>query len=548
MRCFRWPALLALLLLSASAAAQGTKADYARAAELQNVVRNKVFRDRVEPHWFDADRQFWYKVRTGPASHEFLVVEAEKGRQRPAFDHQKLAQALARRKIAVAPGDRLPIAQLHFDAAGKYVDLQVGDRWWRCDLASYELSPQLVAAEPEQVLQPFESGPKASRETGEETRVTFINRTGGEVELFWLDPDGKRRSYGRLRPGQEFEEQTFAGHVWLVVDDKGHPLGLKVAETRDLSVAIRTPGEPGGPEPRTTAGKRSRRSASPQPQAKSSDGRYEAFIKDYNVWIRGPRGKEFALSRDGTAEDGYSGTAIFWSPDSRKLVAVRTRQCRPRKIYFVESSPRDQLQPRLHSHTYVKPGDPLPIDRPQLFDVESRRPIRLDHSLYDNPWSIEDYRWAADSSRFTFLYNQRGHQALRLLAVDAASGAVRPIIDEQQLHVHRLFRQVLSSLPRRSRRTRLDVGARRLEPPLSLRCQDRAAEEPDHQRAVGRPRGGSHRRSQAADVVRRRRHRCGSRPLLHPLLPRQSRRLRFDRADRRRRHAQGRLLARRQTF
>ena len=51
---------------SLSRPAQGTKADYARAAELPNLTRDKVFRDRVEPHWFDENRQFWYKVRTGP--------------------------------------------------------------------------------------------------------------------------------------------------------------------------------------------------------------------------------------------------------------------------------------------------------------------------------------------------------------------------------------------------------------------------------------------------------------------------------------------------
>ena len=71
--------------------------------------------------------------------------------------------------------------------------------------------------------------------------MTFINRTAGEVELFWLDTEGKRQSYGRLRPGQEHEQHTYAGHVWLVVDDKGNPLGLKVAEDKDLTVEIRTP-------------------------------------------------------------------------------------------------------------------------------------------------------------------------------------------------------------------------------------------------------------------------------------------------------------------
>ncbi len=89
------------------------------------------------------------------------------------------------------------------------------------------------------------------------------------------------------------------------------------------------------------------------------------------------------------------------------------------------------MQPKLHSHNYAKPGDPLPVQRPQMFDLAGRKSMSVENRLFDNPWSMEDYRWAADSSRFTFVYNQRGHQALRLLAIDTASGAVKPIIDEQ---------------------------------------------------------------------------------------------------------------------
>ena len=144
---FRWSQLLLLLLIITSPAfAQGTKADYARAAELPNLTRGKVFRDRVEPHWFDENRQFWYKVQSGRASHEFIVVEVEKRLQRHAFDHSKLAEALAKKKISDAPASHLPIEQLAFDPAGKYVDLEIGGRWWRCNLDGYELSAQPAAA------------------------------------------------------------------------------------------------------------------------------------------------------------------------------------------------------------------------------------------------------------------------------------------------------------------------------------------------------------------------------------------------------------------
>jgi dipeptidyl aminopeptidase/acylaminoacyl peptidase len=422
-----------LLLIPCPALAQGTKSDYERAASLTGLTRGKVFRDRVEPHWFDDNRQFWYKINTAAGSHEFVVVEAEKGIRRAAFDHQKLAEALAKKKITSAPADRLPIDRIVCDPAGKFVDLRIAGRWWRCNLESYNLAPRPAGTyaddDSQQDLQPFERGPRASRSTGESTSLTFINRTSAAVELFWLDTDGKRQSYGRLRPDEEREQHTYAGHVWLVVDAKQRPLGLKVAADKALTVEIRDPAAgprrtPGAADTRG-AGRRQRQA---RPQAKSPDGRWEAFIKDDNVWLRGS-GEEFALSHDGKAEDGY-GNQFFWSPDSKRLAAVRTKQVTERKVYFIESSPRDQVQPKLHSHVYVKPGDPLPVPCPQLFDVAARKPIAVDHRLFDNLWSIEDYRWSADSSRFTFVYNQRGHQVLRLLSIDASSGAVQPIIDE----------------------------------------------------------------------------------------------------------------------
>jgi dipeptidyl-peptidase 4 len=441
MRCSLLFPLLSLLGIPFTALAQGTRADYDRAAALPNMVRGKVFRDRVEPHWFDENRQFWYKIATGPGTHEFVVVEAEKSLRRPAFDHQKLAEALAKKKISNAPANRLPIERIVCDPAGKYVDLRISERWWRCSLDGYNLSPRPADAsadnDPPQSLQPVQGGPKASRFTGEATSLTFINRTAGEIELFWLDTEGKRQSYGRLRAGRERQLETYAGHVWLVVDAKQQSLGLKVAGETTESVEIRGPATAGAKMPVPAAGtaRSGRRQGAARPQPKSPDGRWEVFIKDANVWIRptlgtrNPAGGEFQLSRDGTPDDGY-GPLLFWSPDSKKLAAVRTKHVTERKVYFIESSPRDQVQPKLHSHTYVKPGDPLPTARPQLFDISLRKPIPIDHRLFNNAWSIDDYRWAADSSRFTFVYNQRGHQALRLLAIDAASGAVRPIIDE----------------------------------------------------------------------------------------------------------------------
>ncbi len=163
----------------------------------------------------------------------------------------------------------------------------------------------------------------------------------------------------------------------------------------------------------------------------SPDGRWVAFIRDHNVHLRDSKSREeFPLSFDGIESNAYE-PRVFWAPDSAKLVALRTEKGDEREIHMIESAPDDQLQPKLHSMHYLKPGDRVPISRPHLFDVASKQEIAVADTLFPNPWSIDEIRWAPDSSRFTFLYNQRGHQVLRLIAVDADSGEATAIIDEQ---------------------------------------------------------------------------------------------------------------------
>ena len=119
------------------------------------------------------------------------------------------------------------------------------------------------------------------------------------------------------------------------------------------------------------------------------------------------------------------------SPDSSRLVALKTQRGGDRKVYLIESSPQDQLQPKLDSYDYLKPGDEIPLTKPCLFQIPDRKRIEISDALFPNPWSVGEVRWQKDSKRFSFLYNQRGHQVLRIVTVDAATGESGATIDEQ---------------------------------------------------------------------------------------------------------------------
>jgi dipeptidyl-peptidase-4 len=165
--------------------------------------------------------------------------------------------------------------------------------------------------------------------------------------------------------------------------------------------------------------------------ATSPDGKFVVTARDGNLYLK-PKagGDEVQLTKDGTAQDGFE-SGVFWSPDSSRLVALRTKKEQEHKVHMVESSPRDQLQPKLKTIQYLKPGDDIAITRPHLFDVGEKKGIAVSDDLFKTPWSVTQVRWSSDSSRFTFLYNQRGHQVMRVVAVDAKSGEAKPIVDEQ---------------------------------------------------------------------------------------------------------------------
>lgn len=176
---------------------------------------------------------------------------------------------------------------------------------------------------------------------------------------------------------------------------------------------------------------RSRRTSS---RGTSPDGTWIAFVRNDQLHLRKAEpsdSEDVALSLTGSPDNSYSVSRIYWSPDSKKIVALQSRKGDRHDVSFIESSPKDQLQPKLHTFNYLKPGDKIPQSTPRLFDVESQREIPMSDELWPNPWmSRPQITWSPDSEHFFHTYNQRGHQVLRVLSVDAATGKATSIVDE----------------------------------------------------------------------------------------------------------------------
>ena len=205
----------------------------------------------------------------------------------------------------------------------------------------------------------------------------------------------------------------------------------------------------GGSNQRRRNGNRWRQRSTPAAANRSPDGKWEVQVENHNLYLVNLADQSRRpLTEDGNEKHYYEGE-IYWSPDSLKVLGIKTVAAEPHIVHIVESSPKDQVQPKLRTLDYHKPGDKIAIRKPCLFSIEPFKQVPIVDTHFPNPWSIEDFRWESDSSRFTFLYNQRGHQVVRIIAVSAETGETGIVIDESSStfvdYAHKLFRYYLDT-------------------------------------------------------------------------------------------------------
>ena len=385
---------------------------------------NRVYKATINPHWFADNTRFWYRNDLRDAAREFVLVNALKGVRERAFDHKRLAQALKGAGLEDARAERLPIENLKFELADNALVFRAGGDYWRCHLKTYrlrKLEGREAAVEDKLSALPDLNVPRRSTRTGPETAVTFVNRTSGEIELFWLDAGGRRRSYGKLQPGQEREQHTYAGHVWQVVDSKGAVLAAFQAQ-ESATVAEITG------RSRTSRRRTERTGRRPQPRDESPDEKWTAFVRDDNVYVRSKgNDTEIQLSQDGSSTNGYG--MLQWAPDSKTLVAFRIKPGDRKEVHFVESSPQGGGRAKLHSRRYALPGDKFASHELNLFDVTNKKQLKPKVERID--FGRPRLRWNRDGRRFTYEKTDRGHQRFRMIEVDSHTGNVRSIIDEK---------------------------------------------------------------------------------------------------------------------
>jgi dipeptidyl aminopeptidase/acylaminoacyl peptidase len=417
-------ALAACLLSLSSLHAQGTLADYQRAHDLAPKAFDLVVNVPGPAHWIADEHRFWY-AKSVPGGNDYLLVDADTATKKPAFDQPRLATALSAATGHPYTALTLPFAPIHqrpgtrpsTDLHGKTSPLEFKDNdqsiqfglqgsLFTCKLSDYTCT---------------KSGPIPKENPW--------NRYYAPEDLSQLSPEvatefnGADPVHGLARhlPSPQDDEDDAS-------DDQGHRQ-RPCAKKPDTDPSDDTP----HPDDHPGVGSRILGQA-PQPPhdtCGSFDGQYDAFIQNFNVFLK-PKGDApaYPLSFDGTENNAYTFETLAWSPDSKHLVAYHVRPGFDRLVTYIESSPADQVQPKTTTVHYTKPGDPVDIAAPVLFDVATKQATQIDNTLFPNPFYLTQPVWWKDSRGFTFEYNQRGHQAYSVIEVNAQTGTPRALIAE----------------------------------------------------------------------------------------------------------------------
>jgi len=184
----------------------------------------------------------------------------------------------------------------------------------------------------------------------------------------------------------------------------------------------------------------------------SPNKRWAAYVSEHNLHLRDlSTGTVLPLTHDGVAgwdyatplpslrllveqktEEVKQPAAVFWSPDSSKLVTYRIDSRNSGRFTSLQFVPPDQLRPRAFTYVYPLPGEVLAKADTIIFEIQSGKRIDVQNATQELPFQDgPDFEWFPDSKSFHYDYYERGFKAKELRVVDASTGEQKVLVREQ---------------------------------------------------------------------------------------------------------------------
>lgn len=182
----------------------------------------------------------------------------------------------------------------------------------------------------------------------------------------------------------------------------------------------------------------------------SPDGRYAAFIREFNLWARDlTSGQDRQLTTDGIKDFGYAtnnagwvrsdSPVLLWSPDSKRIATFQHDGRGVSEMYLVSTNVG---APRLESWKYPLPEDAniFRIHR-VIIEVETAKVVRLLMPADQHRSTINDHiadgttfldvEWYPDGQRAAFVSSSRDHKEAIFRVADPTNGEVRTLFQER---------------------------------------------------------------------------------------------------------------------
>ncbi|KAL4728502.1 hypothetical protein ACLX1H_005250 [Fusarium chlamydosporum] len=390
---------------------------------MEKLAQQCIESTTVTPRWLPGGNVFWYKQSPEPGKHQFFLVDAVQKRRELAFDHKQLAESLRQKTNEEVSDLALPFTWIEPVPEESSVRFRFDNRKWQFgpDKKLEEWDGDFIT-EPEGMLQKE----VLSSHSSADVTVDFVNRTGKTLRVYWLNWDAKPVYYLTINNGETKRQRTYVGHVWRLVDVSDEKFravyaapdaGMHTAVIENLSDSI-----PGISPPISDG----------EPGAKDDPAELEnrsLHVRDFELWYKDDEGQNHQLSRNCSKENPFDKDCIYPSTDKQYAVVWQYTPAQDHKINLVESSPEDQIEPKLHTKEYLKPGDHVRIDRPRLFDLKNRREVPTDDTLFKNPYKLRNIGWNKNRKEYLFYFNERGHQHVRVIGI-STDGNVRVIVEE----------------------------------------------------------------------------------------------------------------------
>ncbi|MDY7394124.1 DPP IV N-terminal domain-containing protein [Aureibaculum sp. 2210JD6-5] len=184
----------------------------------------------------------------------------------------------------------------------------------------------------------------------------------------------------------------------------------------------------------------------------SPDGKLKAFTKDRNMYLSDADGNNVvAITTEGNDENQIKygiatwvygeeldqNTAMWWSPDSKKIAFYRFDEKEAKKYYVLYN--QTKIQDSVEIEAYPKVGAKnLPVDL-ILYDLDSKKMITLDtrdgkpYNDGDLGTYLYDISWTPDGKELMYHSTNRKQNIMELRAADPVTGKSRTIVREEWL-------------------------------------------------------------------------------------------------------------------